>query len=159
MNSISLAKASGNDAELVQSLQREAFMPLYERYRDDETSPALESLERVLWKIENSDFLIIELDGKPVGGVRVRLDSCEEQVIRSISPIFLLPSCQDRGIGTEAMNTVFELYPDTDKWALSTIEQEKRDCHFYEKLGFVRTGSSTVIKDGMTIIGFEKLCG
>lgn len=157
MNGICLVKAHTKDAELVHRLQREAFMPLYERYRDDNTSPALETVERVTWKIENSDFYIIKADGEPVGGVRVRDDSVDGSEIRNISPIFLIPSYQDKGIGTEVMRTVFEMYPNAEKWELSTIGQETRDCHFYEKLGFVRTGSQKVIKDGMDIIGYEKV--
>lgn len=56
MNSIRLIKANAEDASLVHRLQREAFMPLYERYRDDETSPALETVSRVAEKISDSDF-------------------------------------------------------------------------------------------------------
>ena len=55
------------------------------------------------------------------------------------------------------MEKLFSLYDDADKWSLATIKQDARNCHFYEKLGFVRTGTSTVINDRMTIIGFEKL--
>ncbi|MCC3352026.1 hypothetical protein [Ruminococcus albus] len=59
MNSVRLVKAVREDAELLHGLQRDAFMPLYERYRDDDTSPALESTEIVARKIADSDFFII----------------------------------------------------------------------------------------------------
>ena len=45
------------ESESLHRLQVEAFMPLYEKYQDDDTSPAKESLKRVTEKIieENSE--------------------------------------------------------------------------------------------------------
>lgn len=158
MNSVKLIKAAAEDVRLLYRLQREAFMPLYLRYRDDETSPVKETVERVFEKIMDSDFHIIYLDDEPIGGVRVRRFVTDGEVIRHISPIFLIPAYWDKGIGSVVMGKLFEKYTDADKWSLATIEQDGRNCHFYEKLGFVRTGSSTVVNDKMTIIGFEKKC-
>ncbi len=157
MDNISLVKCTCEDAELLHKLQRESFMPLYERYRDDETDPAIESVERIKEKIADPDFLMICSDDTAVGGVRVRRFEENGKVIRNISPLFILPSYCDRGIGTVVMEKLFSLYDDADKWSLATIKQDARNCHFYEKLGFVRTGTSTVINDRMTIIGFEKI--
>ena len=158
MKKIKLIKAALEDAALLHKLQREAFMPLYERYHDDETSPAMETVERIFVKITESDFWLIYLDDEPVGGIRVRLFENNGINTRNISPMFVIPSHWDEGIGTEALTKIFGKYSDTDKWSLATIEQDDRNCHFYEKLGFVRTGSRTVINDDMTIIGFERTC-
>ena len=147
-----------------------AFIFLKERYRfmkkiklikaalEDETSPAMETVERIFVKITESDFWLIYLDDEPVGGIRVRLFENNGINTRNISPMFVIPSHWDEGIGTEALTKIFGKYSDTDKWSLATIEQDDRNCHFYEKLGFVRTGSRTVINDDMTIIGFERTC-
>lgn len=157
---IEFAKADRDDTELIHRLQREAFMPLYERYRDDATSPATESLERIEAKItaENSDFLIIYADGEATGAVRIRTDQIESCIVRKISPIFILPKYQNKGLGTSVMKLLFERYPDTDRWALDTILQEPMNCHFYEKLGFVRTGAQKTINERMTIIDYELTC-
>lgn len=71
---IELKLATKEEAESLHRLQVEAFMPLYEKYRDDDTSPAKESIERVTEKIteENSDFYFILFHEEKVGGVRVR---------------------------------------------------------------------------------------
>lgn len=71
---IELKLVTEEDAECLYRLQVEAFMPLHEKYQDDETSPAKESLEKVTGKIveEHSDFYFIEFHGEKVGGVRVR---------------------------------------------------------------------------------------
>ncbi|WP_024856471.1 GNAT family N-acetyltransferase [Ruminococcus albus] len=158
MNSIRLVKANAEDASLVQRLQREAFMPLYERYHDDGTSPAFETVSGVAEKIAYSDFLIIYLDDTPVGGVRVRRFENDGEVARNISPLFVIPQYWDKGIGSEVMKVLFDTYFDADKWTLATIEEDVRNCHFYEKHGFIPTGTRSVINERMTIIGYEKRC-
>ena len=47
---IELKLVTEEEAESLHRLQVEAFMPLYEKYRDDDTSPAKESIERVTEK-------------------------------------------------------------------------------------------------------------
>ena len=58
---IELKLITREDAECLHKLQIEAFMPLYEKYQDDATSPAKESLETITKKIvdDNSDFYFI----------------------------------------------------------------------------------------------------
>ncbi|MBQ3027797.1 MAG: GNAT family acetyltransferase, partial [Lachnospiraceae bacterium] len=62
----------------------------------------------------------------------------------------------NRGIAQIAVKKVFELYPVATVWRLDTIKQEGGNCHFYEKLGFVRTGAEHVVNDKMTLIDYEK---
>lgn len=45
---IELKLITREDAECLHKLQIEAFMPLYEKYQDDATSPAKESLEKII---------------------------------------------------------------------------------------------------------------
>lgn len=157
---VTLTLATEKDAELIHLMKYEAFLPLYEIYQDDETSPAKESIDKVIWQLThpNSHYHLILADGETVGAVRVRhtTDPDAPQKEEHISPIFIVPKHQNKGIAQAAMHQLFELYSDTDVWSLATIKQESRDCHFYEKLGFIRTGSETEINDKMTIIGYEK---
>lgn len=157
---VTLTLATEQDAELIHRMKYEAFLPLYEIYRDDETSPVKESIDKVIWQLThpNSHYYLIKADDETVGAVRVRhtMEPDAPQKEEHISPIFIVPKHQNKGIAQIAMRKLFELYPDTDVWSLATIKQEARDCHFYEKLGFVRTESEKVINDKMTIIGYEK---
>lgn len=159
--SMDLVLAAAEDAELLHKLQTEAFMLLYEKYRDDETSPAKESLEKITRKITepNSDFYIICLEGEAVGGVRIRHDQRKTMDGRMswISPIFVIPSYHNKGIATKAIQRVFELYPETHSWRLETIKQEAGNCHLYEKCGFVRAGEEHVVNEKMTLITYEKM--
>ena len=71
---IKLKLVTEDEAECLHRLQVEAFMPLYEKYQDDDTSPAKESLKKVTEKIidTNSDYYFVVFHGEKVGGVRVR---------------------------------------------------------------------------------------
>ena len=163
MDTIRLILATEKDAELLHRLQVEAFMPLYEKYHDDETSPAKESLDTVRWKITDwprSDFYIIELENELVGGIRVRNHNGGniEEGVRWISPIFVIPAFQGKGIAQKVIQKVFDMYPDTITWRLETIKQEPGNCHLYEKCGFVRYGDEDVVNEKMTLVKYEKSC-
>ncbi|MEK4347104.1 hypothetical protein MKY52_19675 [Paenibacillus sp. FSL P4-0184] len=51
---ISLCKADVSDAEFIHQMQVKAFMPLLEKYKDYETSPANESVEQMINRINQS---------------------------------------------------------------------------------------------------------
>ncbi len=83
---IKLKLVTKEDAECLHRLQAEAFMPLYEKYKDDETSPAKESLGRIIGKIKetNSKFFFIEFNGEKVGGVRVKCHQEGKNVLKDV---------------------------------------------------------------------------
>ena len=159
---IELRLVTKEEAECLHRLQVEAFMPLYEKYQDDETSPAKESLDRLIMKIveENSDFYFIEYDGEKVGGVRVRWHQGQEvfENINWISPIFIIPECQNKGIAGKVIEKLFAIYPNTIQWRLDTIKQEAGNCHLYEKCGFVRVDKEEEVNEKMTLVGYVKNC-
>lgn len=152
---IQLILATPKDAEVIHKMKYEAFLPLYETYHDDETSPVKEPLDKVIWKLqqEKSDYFLITFQGVSVGAVRVVE---KEKSVFYISPIFILPEYQNQGIGGKVINQLFALYPDAVTWKLDTILQEKGNCHLYEKCGFQKTGKETKINENMTLIDYEK---
>lgn len=157
---IKLEPATRKDARLLHKLQVEAFLPLYEKYHDDEMSPAKESLERVIEKIEekDSEFYLIFFEKQTVGGIRIRHHDKGEKAehVNWISPLFIVPSFQGKGIAQRVIHKVFSLYPETITWKLDTIKQETGNCHLYEKCGFTKVGEEQVISDKMTLIEYEK---
>ena len=159
---IELKLVTEGESESLHRLQVEAFMPLYEKYQDDDTSPAKESLKRVTEKIieENSDFYFIVFRGEKVGGVRVRWHQGKKvyENVNWISPIFIIPKFQNKGIASTVIEQLFDIYPDTIEWRLVTIKQETGNCHLYEKCGFVRTGEEIVVNEKMTLVDYVKSC-
>ena len=69
-----LRKADLADAQLLWQMQVESFRKTYETYRDDQTTPYLEKMERTVQRINEpvTSYYVIEADGAPVGGIRVR---------------------------------------------------------------------------------------
>ena len=159
---IELKLVTEGEAECLHRLQVEAFMPLYEKYQDDDTSPAKESLERVTEKIieDNSDFYFIVFHGEKVGGVRVRWHQGKKvyENINWISPIFIIPKWQNKGIASTVIEKLFNIYPDTIEWRLATIKQEAGNCHLYEKMDFVKEGKDIMVNEKMTLVHYIKNC-
>ena len=157
---IELKLITREDAECLHKLQIEAFMPLYEKYQDDATSPAKESLETITKKIvdDNSDFYFILFNGEKAGAVRVKWHKGQKvhKNVNWISPIFVIPKFQNKGIASNVIKQLFDIYPNTIEWWLSTIKQEEKNCHLYEKCGFVRTGDEIVVNENMTLVFYVK---
>lgn len=156
---IELELITSGEAECLHKMQVEAFIALYEKYRDDITSPAKESLEKITQKIveDNSDFYFILFNGKRVGGARVKWHNGRN--VKWISPIFVIPQFQNKGIASAVIEQLFEMYSsDTIEWRLDTIKQEEKNCYLYEKCGFVRVGNKTVINEKMTLVEYTKIC-
>lgn len=159
MKALQLMLAKTGDEELIHNMKYHSFLPLYQRYRDEETSPVKESINKVAsqLKSDTTDYYIITLDSVPVGAVRVVNDGIEnEEQLYRISPLFVLPEYQNMGIGYSVLQMLFAKYPNADKWRLSTIKQEFGNCHLYEKCGFTLVGSEVMINDKMTIVYYEK---
>ena len=88
-----------------------------------------------------------------VGALRVVDDQVGEK--KRISPIFILPEHQNRGIAQKAMKLCEDIHG-CEKWELDTIMQEEGNCYLYEKMGYHRTGKSEVINDKLTLVFYEK---
>lgn len=152
---IYLKKAVFSDCEEIHKMQAYAFADLLRKYRDYETNPASESLEKIQGKFRQSftDYYFIMREDTKIGAVRVV--KLSEKISR-ISPIFILPKYENNGFAQKALTTVEKLYPDTNEWHIDTIKEESKLCHLYEKCGYVRTGKEETIKDGMTISYYIK---
>ena len=151
---VTLRKATMDDAQLLWDMQRTAFRTLYERYRD-EGSPYLEPIESTQGRLMQpvTHYYVILADGQPVGGIRVRDFGAERDKI--LGPLYVLPERRGEGIAQRAIRLAEDIHGGTG-WFLDTIEQEKGNCHLYEKLGYRRTGGSHVINERMTLVDYQK---
>ena len=137
-------------------MQIESFMPLYEKYHD-EGSPAIESIDRVRGRAArpNRKYYFIVKDGARVGAINIGHNDPDEKKVAFISPLFILPKYQNKGMGYVAIQKAFDMLPEVTTWKLETILQEPANCHLYEKCGFVRIGEDKVINENMTLIDYE----
>ncbi len=153
---VSLVEATLEDAELIRKMQIKAFESLLEKYQDYETNPACETLEKIIWRLEQPEryFYIIYSNQTPVGAVCVVYNK-DESANKRISPLFVLPEYRNQGIAQKAIMKAEEIYG-SENWELSTILQEKGNCCLYEKLGYKKTGETLVINDKLTLVFYEK---
>ena len=155
---ITLRKAVIADADRLYAMQKEAFLPLLEIYKDYGYSPADEKPEKTMRRLTDagSDYYVIELDGMPIGGIRFRRRATDPVGQYNLSPVFILPSYQNRGYAKQAIRLAEACYPDAVRFTLDTIKQEEKLRHLYESLGYRPTGEEFNINERMDIIGYEK---
>ncbi len=152
---VKIIKADIQDLQLLHDMQIESFKPLLEKYKDYDMSPGNETIEQIIRRYNQNftTYWLIKRHNKTVGGVRVisKGNGCYR-----ISPIFILPSEQGKGISKETFRLLEEFYQDSRLWELDTILEEVGNCYLYEKIGYKKTGRLKNIKDGMTIVYYEK---
>ncbi|MFJ2042499.1 GNAT family N-acetyltransferase [Paenibacillus sp. O199] len=152
---ISLSKAGLKEASIIHEMQIKAFMPLLNKYKDYETSPANQTVEQIEDRINQSytDYYLIREANIPVGAIRIVK---KENKIYRVSPIFILPDYQGRGIAQKVFSIIEDRYSAARIWELATISEEQRNCYLYEKLGYRQKGDTKQINDKMTIVIYEK---
>ena len=150
-----LKRAGIKDAEEIWKLQTEAFAQLLARYEDYDTSPGSETMERIEIKLRQpfTYFYFMEEAEGVVGAIRLvdRKDGSRKR----ISPLFVMKEYRNKGYAQSAITEAEKIHGQ-DNWELDTILQEEGNCFLYEKMGYHRTGKSTVINEKMTIVYYEK---
>lgn len=152
---VALVRASFDDCPEIYELQIKSFQELLEKYQDYDFSPGAEKFERTIQRFREpiTQFWLIALGERHIGAIRI----CDFGELCKIKQIFILPQYQGNGFAQEAIRLVEMLYPDAVRWELDTILQEEKLCYLYEKMGYVRTGKTRMIKEGMDIVFYEKL--
>ncbi|WP_342505703.1 GNAT family N-acetyltransferase [Sporosarcina sp. FSL K6-2383] len=155
MEQLVIQKAAIEDATFIHSIQVAAFKPLLAKYQDFDTSPANETIQRTTDRLQQkqTDYYLIVYNMITVGAIRIVKKANRRY---RVSPIFILPEYQGRGIASVTMRTVESLYKDAVVWELDTILEEQKLCGLYEKLGYRKTGKATKMNERMTIVFYEK---
>lgn len=65
----------------------------------------------------------------------------------TLGSIFIKPSRQNQGIGQSVINLMEEEFSDAKTWFLDTPYLSFRNHHFYEKMGYIKTGEEQPEKD------------
>lgn len=155
---LSLKEITQSELAIFHQLQKKAFRDLYEKYQDTTTNPACETYERLLQKFqeENTKIFFILLNNQPIGGIRIRLLEDRNSQKNRISPLFILPAYNNRGYGQLAIGLLEKEFSATDSWHLSTIKEETKLIHFYQKLGYAILDEEQQVQEQMTIIHLKK---
>ena len=141
---ITLLRANIDNAKELHAMQVEAFKELLEKYQKVEAR----------LKQDFTFYYFICIGQKKVGAIRI-VDRKQNGKNKRISPIFILPEFQGKGIAQKAIRLCEEMHGD-DNWELDTILQEPKNCHLYEKMGYRQTGRTEVINERLTLVFYEK---
>ena len=153
---VTLSRADIGDAKELHAMQAEAFKELLEKYQDFDTNPGNEGVEKVEARLKQdfTFYYFICIGQQKAGAVRV-VDRKETGKNKRISPIFILPEFQGKGIAQKAIRLCEEMHGN-ENWELDTILQESKNCHLYKKMGYRQTGKTKVINERLTLTFYEK---
>ncbi len=105
-----------------------------EHIDDDGEIISRETIEKCIDDPQNEAYRIM-CDGKPVGGVILKIDRVTNH--NHLEILFTSPREHSKGIGYAAWLEVEALHPETEIWETCTPYFEKRNIHFYiNKCGF-----------------------
>lgn len=131
---IEFREAERTDAELLINIYNAAFYGDFVKYGE---CPAYgRTKEQMEDSILRYPKFIILCDGKPVGCV-----SCKETEtgVYEVGCLCVIPACQGRGIGGQAVNFIQSYYENWQQFTLVTPADKMENIRFYtEKCGFVR---------------------
>lgn len=153
---LTLEKAALSDAEAIFDGQVKTFTPLLKKYKDYDTSPANETVDKVITRINDpmGGFYKILADQILVGAIRIYWK--EETAQFWISPMFILPDFQSHGIAQKVLILAEEMFPQAASWELATILEEERNCYLYEKMGYSKTGITKKVNEYATLVFYRK---
>ena len=154
---LKLEKATIGNINEIHQMQIKAFKNLLEKYEDYDTNPGNENIDKIVARInqKTTDYYIIKFQNISVGAIRIC--NLDEGKICRISPIFIIPEFQNKGIAQNVFNIIEEKYKPQNGWILDTILQEEGNCYLYEKIGYKKTGKIEKINDKMDIVYYEKM--
>lgn len=152
---IKLIKATESDAEAMQKMQIESFTPHFQRYKDLESTPVNESLEKMLFRInyEKGCYFKIMADNTHAGCVWIYKDEPKQY---RIGIIYISPEFQCRGIGQKALAIAEGLFPEAESWELDCPEDMLINRNCYEKVGYRLTGETKIINDNLSLVFYRK---
>ena len=149
---ITLEKATESDAAVLFQMQIDSFSPLLHKYKDYETNPANESIEKTIFRINNpsSNFYKMIIDSKLVGAICISQKELPYKFW--ISPMFIHPIYQGKGIAQKVLILIEGMFSKAQCFELATI----LDCFLYEKMGYKRTEETKKLNDKTTLIYYKK---
>jgi len=151
---VTLECATGAGAEMLLTLQKEAFAPLYALYQD-EISPFMQDVEYIHRRLafDNASYWKIYADGMLCGGIYTFKKG---EGLYRLGIMNVLPAFQGKGIGRQAIALAEAAVPDALEWELDfPIDQAKnRKC--YENAGYMDSGRRVVINERLSLAYMRK---
>lgn len=150
---ITIERAHTEDAPALLAAKVDAFSedirlygygpPGYDSLKD--ILGVIECPDRHYFKILSGNEVIGGLCAQDMGGGHFNLNS-----------LYVFTDRHNEGAGSTAMRLLFEAFPGVTRWTTETPYLSVRNHHFYEKLGFVKTGQSMPEADGFYLFLYDR---
>ena len=159
---ITIRRTEPCEAEALAKIQKSAFMPLYEKYRDD-GSPALRGADELLSRMTpNYRIFTILCDGETVGGIFYRLhgkytpDKFLGEGEYYLCRIWIDPKYQNKGIAATAILLCEREFPDAQRFFVDFPIDMEKNKRCYQKVGFCDTGERRSGGENLTLALYKK---
>lgn len=159
---ISIKNTSPEEAEVLAQIQKAAFLPLYEKYRD-QGNPCFCGPADILCRLNKAHrHFTILADGNPVGGIFFRLQG-KRSPTESIGPgeyylarLYIHPEYQNRGIAREAIRLCEGEFADAESFFVDFPEDMEKNRRCYMSAGYRDTGERIRMEGAPTLAMYQK---
>lgn len=160
---IQVRATRAEEALVLSEIQRQAFLPLYERFHD-EGNPCLRGIEDIANRLDSPYFRYFTIwdDEEIVGGV---LYKCKgggpffEQLNEGeyyLQRVYVRPDRQGQGIAAAAILLCEKEFADAKMFSVDFPEELEKNRRCYENAGFRDTGKRLEVEPGLVLACFEK---
>lgn len=161
---ISIRTTRENDALELCNIQKAAFLPLYEKYHDED-NPYLRGVEDVAGRLNSEYFryFTIFLDDEIVGGVLYKCQGRTPFIEKLnegqyyLQRVYIKPEKQCKGIAQAAILLCEKEFPNAKGFFVDFPEDLIKNKRCYEKAGFVNTGKNLQVQANLILACYEKI--
>ncbi|MEH6908438.1 GNAT family N-acetyltransferase [Neobacillus drentensis] len=150
---VSIKKTKLDEIEDLLAIQKDVFAEDYALYEDHDSTPVNETTEKLIENIERFFHFTIWLDNDIIGAIDIR--PLADKRLR-LSKLFLRNEYQNKGLGSKIFQLMESEFPLIKDWSLYTPYLNKRNHHFYEKLGYKKIGEVQVTEK-LQLFKYEKI--
>jgi N-acetylglutamate synthase-like GNAT family acetyltransferase len=151
ISSITIERATKEDAAEILKLQKEGFMFEAKLYNDYSIPPLHQTIESVLEEMEAGVVLKAVLDNKIIGTVRANSDgkTC------LIAKLVVNNAYQNQGLAQSLMKAIENEFPQVERFELFTGFRSEKNLYLYKKLGYSEF-KREAIRENVTLVFMEK---
>lgn len=150
MPNITLAKTT--DAPDILTLQKLAFAIEAERYNKPDIPPLVESLADLLPLFESRIIYKLEIDGRILGAVNIKI----EDITGHIGRLIVHPYNQNQGFGKQLMAHVEKEHANLARFELFTGYRSHKNISFYQQQKYT-IFKTIMLEDDFGFVYMEKI--
>lgn len=118
-----------------------------------ECAPYNEKAKDIEHLIENHIVYKIIIDEEIIGDMVIIIKSKNFYYLKIIA---VIPNYQNLGIGKKALDFMEKDNPNATLWRLITSKDNKKNCHFYESMGY-KSVREIIRKESFDLVNYEKI--